>query len=717
MALTLQKRPPFGSTFVKGEDAEIIKDMNKAIAAGIDFYAEEHSRVEENSAYERGEQWRKGDADRQLERERPAFALNSLVKIINSIANREIMDRIVPSVHGRTPDDNGVAESFNEACRWQRDMSETEHEESMAFRQCVASGYGVMHKYWSESALDGFGMIADEELPLWYMLVDPTARKQNLTDRRWHACGKYVPVKDLDEWYGSTSTKNSAFLKKIASGSALSQSGSNSTHSGNLMSWGWGDISAGRWFRQKEQEIFIVEYEWLEKKNVYKVAYPEQLDQIMEMVSDPQGEIPYGVDPETQEPITMPVSEWQQMEVEEKNAFMINLLADTKLMVIEEKKEFDAINAMYQSLTGEDIEFVRKPREYTKYAIRVADRILEKGIRPMGFTYEFMTGLPFEKRDGKRFYGMIDVTKGPQDMKNVFFSNALALWMTSPKQNLLIEEGALENPDKFVNDYAKLSGIHIVPDGFVAGQRFMQMQPNTFPPMLQEMIQIASNAVEEQFGLSSVETGSQSDMRRVSGTAVTAARQASNTILAIFFDSLRRYRKRYGMMNVKFIQSVYDVKQIARIIGDEAAAGLKGASEWPEINRVDIKIDESPTSVSEQMETVDFLTRTGTLDKWIANGTITSEDAIDLMVNLPQSTREKIKANAAGQSQLKQQLQSMQSEVEKMTKEKEMWKNFLLTIDRGGEISAAWNAMSSLAEQMIAQSEQAAQQGQEEQPQ
>ena len=333
------------------------------------------------------------------------------------------------------------------------------------------------------------------------------------------------------------------------------------------------------------------------------------------------------------------------------------------------------------------------------------------------FTYELLTGLPFEQRDGKKFYGMIDVTKGPQDMKNVFFSNALALWMTSPKQNLLIEEGALDNPDKFVNDYAKLSGIHIVPDGFIAGQRYQQMQPNSFPPMLQEMIQIASNAVEEQFGLSSVETGSQSDMRRVSGTAVTAARQASNTILAIFFDSLRRYRKRYGMMNVKFIQSVYDVQQISRIIGDEAAAGLKDASEWPETNRVDIKIDESPTSVSEQMETVDFLTRTGTLDKWIANGTITSEDAIDLMVNLPQSVRERIKANAAGQNQLKQELQSAQGEVEKMAKEKEMWKNFILTIDRGGEILAAWNAMSGLAEQMIAQSEQAAQEGQGEEQQ
>lgn len=717
MSLMLQQKPPFGSTNVKGEDAQIISEMDKAIGTGCDFWVEEHRRVEENATYERGDQWRKGDADRQLERERPAFALNSLVKIINSIANREIMDRIVPAIYGRTSDDNGIAEAFNEMCRWQRDSAETEHEESMAFRQCVASGYGVMHKYWDESALDGFGMIRDEELPLWYMLVDPKARKQNLADRRWHICGKYVPLSELQEWYGSTSTKNATWLKKLASGSVLTGGGSGGTHAGNLLSWAWNDISAGRWFRQKEQEIFIVEYEWLEKKMVYKVAYPIALEQMTSIISDPQGEIPYGVDPETQEPMTMPVSEWQMMEVEEKNAFMLNLLTDTKLMVIDDKKEFDGINAMYQGLTGEDIEFVRKPREYTKYAIRVADRILEKGIRPMGFTYELLTGLPFEQRDGKKFYGMIDVTKGPQDMKNVFFSNALALWMTSPKQNLLIEEGALDNPDKFVNDYAKLSGIHIVPDGFIAGQRYQQMQPNSFPPMLQEMIQIASNAVEEQFGLSSVETGSQSDMRRVSGTAVTAARQASNTILAIFFDSLRRYRKRYGMMNVKFIQSVYDVQQISRIIGDEAAAGLKDASEWPETNRVDIKIDESPTSVSEQMETVDFLTRTGTLDKWIANGTITSEDAIDLMVNLPQSVRERIKANAAGQNQLKQELQSAQGEVEKMAKEKEMWKNFILTIDRGGEILAAWNAMSGLAEQMIAQSEQAAQEGQGEEQQ
>jgi hypothetical protein len=99
----------------------------------------------------RGEQWLSGDAERQATREKPALALNSLVKVVNAVANREIMDRIVPRVYGRNKEDNGFAQVLDAASNWQRDVSETEHEETMAFRNCVTSGYGVMHKWWDSA--------------------------------------------------------------------------------------------------------------------------------------------------------------------------------------------------------------------------------------------------------------------------------------------------------------------------------------------------------------------------------------------------------------------------------------------------------------------------------------------------------------------------------------------------------------------------------------
>ena len=163
---------------------KILNNVNGWIREGVDHCEPKHRRSEDNNNMVRGEQWLSGDAERQANRERPALALNSLVKVVNAVANREIMDRIQPRVYGRGKEDNGFAQVLDSACNWQRDVSETEHEETMAFRNCVTSGYGVMHKWWDAAPMDGKGIARDEEIPIWYMLWDSRARKQNLVDRK-----------------------------------------------------------------------------------------------------------------------------------------------------------------------------------------------------------------------------------------------------------------------------------------------------------------------------------------------------------------------------------------------------------------------------------------------------------------------------------------------------------------------------------------------------
>src|SRR5690606_34970862 len=138
------------------------------------------------------------------------------------------------------------------------------------------------------------------------------------------------------------------------------------------------------------------------------------------------------------------------------------------------------------------------------------DHVLEHGERPAGFTYEFLTGFPHETQSGMDWFGMVDVAKGAQDFKNKFFSNMLTLYMMSPKQHMMIEEGAIGDPDAFMNEMGKLSGVSFVPDGFIASGRYTIVEAPSFPPMLREMLQYADQAVMDVFGLSSIEMGTQS---------------------------------------------------------------------------------------------------------------------------------------------------------------------------------------------------------------
>lgn len=708
----------FKNLYKKGsEEQTIIEMINTFIRDGVPACETEHKRCESNARMERGFQWEEGDAAKQLERDRPALPLNSLLKLVNAIANREIMDRIVPRVYGREDSDAGIAEALDEACRWQRDTAETEHEESMAFRKCVASGYGVMHKHWDPLAFDGDGMIIDEEVPLWYMLWDPRARKQDLVDRKWHICGKFVDLDDLKEEYGDISKANRLFVAGRKLGAAFQVSQDGPTRSGGVFSSGtWGQILGNRWASTSSREQFVIEAEWQAIKTYYKVAYPVQFDDLVGLLTDPNYQMEIGIDPTTQEPLYFTAQEFQQMPPDEQSGLINSFLSNTEIRKYTTRKEFEPFMEQYENITGLPFEDFRKEQKRVyKFAIVTDGVVLDHGERPMGFTYEFMTGFPFETREGMQWYGMVDVAKGPQDMKNVFFSNLLTIYMTSPKQHLLVEEGALNDPDQFLDEYAKVSGVSIVPNGFIQSNRFMQLQPPHFPSMTKELIEIAEGAVQETFGLSSIEMNEQGDLRRVSGNVVSAAKQASNTLLAVLFDALRRYRKRWGLMSVRFIMEFYTPEDIARMIGEEAASPLQGVTDWPSIYKFDIKIDESPTSVTEQMRTADFLTRNGTIDNWMGQGFLDFEDAIEFFPDIPKVKRDKIKEKWAAKREEQNQIQQLQGQIDQLSKRQEALFNFIKSQPMGPDIVKAFELLEILAEEKAQELQQ--QQEQEQAPQ
>lgn len=694
---------------------KIMHNVNGWIREGVDHCEPKHRRSEDNNNMVRGEQWLQGDAERQASREKPALALNSLVKVVNAVANREIMDRIVPRVYGRNKEDNGFAQVLDSACNWQRDVSETEHEETMAFRNCVTSGYGVMHKWWDAAAMDGKGIVRDEEIPIWYMLWDSRARKQNLVDRKWHICGKYVPLDEVEQEFGDLNRQTKQMFRSVKDDAGFNiEPDGYVGPTGALGAGTWGQITSNRWVTSSRREIFLVEAEWQELEKFYKVAYPVKFDEFVAMATDPQGVMSLGEDPNTGQPIQITNEQYSQMEPEQQRQWMLSVLDETEVKHYDSLADFDPFVQQFEAIVGEDFEDYRREKRYVyKYAIVTNGTVLDHGDRPMGFTYEFLTGFPHETRESTDHFGMVDIAKAPQDFKNVFFSNLLTVYMTSPKQHLLIEEGSLNDVDRFLDEYAKVTGVSIVPNGFIGGNRFKELEKPSFPPMLAELIQLTEDSVEKSLGLSSIESNSQDDLRRVSGNVVQAAKQASNTLLAILFDALRRYRRRWGMLNIKFITLCYSPQDFNNIIGEELVPYIKDMTDWPNLS-FDIKIDESPTSVTEQMETIDFLTRTGTLDNWKNSGDLEFEDIMDLMVQIPQSTRDKILQRREERGVKQQELQQLQQQMQQAQQQYENLLKFVQSNQGGAAIVAQYNLVEGLAQQkadeMAAQQEQQTQQ-------
>lgn len=685
---------------------EITEKVYSFISEGTSHCEEKHRRCEEDQKYVGGIQWAAGDLYRQMMRERPAVPFNSIKKAVEAVANREIVERFVPKVFGREPADSGIANVLDEACRWQRDMSESEHASSMAVRSMVMSGYGCMHKYWSPTALDGEGLIIDEDVPVWNMLWPTRARQMNLADRRWHVSGKWVTVEEAEAMYGDTSRQASNYFKKHTVTSVLqdttTQLDPSTRHFGALS---WGDVRNGQWINLASSELFIVEAEWIETDFFYKAAISPKFDALYDFLAGFTDQFEIAPAQDEQSPPQMIMKDqYDQMLPDDQRVFKEQMLADSEIVRLETRDELNSLLDRYQFVMNEDFEDYRKvQKDVVRYAILTGDMVWDYGTRPFGFTYEFLTGWPVETREGIDFIGMVDVAKGPQDYKNALLSNMLAMYMSSPKQPLIIEEGALENPDAFLDQIARPSGVAFVPDGFIASQRYMTLQSPSFPPMAQELLQLTSAGVEEVFGLSSIDLNAQGDLRRVSGNVVQAAKTAGNTIVAVLFDAIRRFRRRFGLLNVRFIQDRYSPDQIIRIIGSDKAPDLEPSSNWGEVNRYDIKIDEEPVSASERIELIDKLTRTGDLGNWVSQGHIDFDTMLDLLPYIPESVKRKIREKAAEKDQKQQEIQQKDDEIKSVKDTLNLWFSLVKTLPQQSQIMQQFSALQAVAQQAEAE--------------
>lgn len=658
-------------------EKEILEDLQRCISEGDSHCPDKHTRNEENGFYARGEQWTKEDLYRQKEKERPAVPWNSVFKILHAIANREMIERFSPKVFGASSKDGGVADVLNEACRWQRKVAYSEHFESMAFRSAALSGYGCMHKFWSPGAMNGDGMIADEDVPIWEMLWPVAARQTNLSDRRWHLRGKWMDIDTIDALFGDGSPKARKKIKNWKGAGKLGVliGGEVSQQIKPLeIVFGWDAVRAGQWINKAKEQVFVVEYEWIDVEKTYKAIIPERAydwiafnaGQPIAYMIPPQQE---GEDPQQGQ---MTYDQYLQMDLGQQDQFKEMILGETKVETFNTKQELMAFVDAYENATKEDFtNYEVKPKEVVKFAIVSDNTVLEYGERPMGFTYHFITGFPFETKDGMDFFGVVDIVKGPQDYKNALLSNMLAMYMSSPKSPILVEKGAVPNLDELANKLASPSGLVTVPNGFIQSGKFMVLPAPTFPEMAKELLALTTSGVEESIGLSSIDMNTQGDLRRISGTVVQAAKTASNVIVAALFDALRMFRKQYGLCNIKFIHRMYSIEEIIRIVGEEKMEDVQTLPEdWGDIFRYDIVIDEQPSSPSEMMELVDFLTRTGTLDRWLGSGYIAFEDVLRIMPQIPESEKRQMLKNKTLKDQLmqsSQQLKQIQEMSQAMT--------------------------------------------------
>lgn len=311
------------------------------------------------------------------------------------------------------------------------------------------------------------------------------------------------------------------------------------------------------------------------------------------------------------------------------------------------------------SIEAMNIPHVEQKRRVYKKAY-VADGVLleEKnlGVQKSGFTYKCMTGA--RDRNANTFFGLVNLMLDPQRFANKWLSQITHILNKSAKGGLIAEQDAFLNPKTAAETWAKAETITWTAPGAVSGNKIQPKPETPFPEGYGKLLEFAINSINDVPGVSTEllgltgtnQPGILEDMRKKAGV----------TILAVFFDSIRLYRKDQGRLMVEYIREYLSDGRLIRIVGDDGAKYVPLTRD-PAALEYDVIVDESATSPNAKERTFALLT---SLAPVLQQAGVPLPPAILDYSPLPSALVEKWKEHIKQSQQLPPQVQVMVAQMQ-----------------------------------------------------
>lgn len=266
--------------------------------------------------------------------------------------------------------------------------------------------------------------------------------------------------------------------------------------------------------------------------------------------------------------------------------------------------EHQTLQQRVQALGMPALQSVKKTRRRYMQAFVCGATVLQEGPAPGNrFTFHFITAK--RDRNGGTWYGIVKPMMDPQRWANKFFSQVLHIVNTNAKGGLLIEDDAIDNLQKFKDEWARADSVSIVNSGALAQGKIQPKAPPAIPQSLNDMLQFSISSMRDVTGIN-LELLGMAD-RQQAGVVEAQRKQAAMTVLASLFDGLRRYRKEQGRTLAAFITEYLSDGRLVRIVGGDGAERYVPLVRDQAAMRYDVVVDEAPASVNQKERTFALL--------------------------------------------------------------------------------------------------------------
>jgi hypothetical protein len=492
--------------YPKLDEKTVIEEFQRRASASAAHSKDWRDEAKELYDFVAGRQWDADDEAKMKEQNRPMVTFNLVAKFLDAVAGLQINNRQEIRCYPRRPGAAQVSEIANGALSWCRDQCGAEYEETDAGHDCLLVGMGWIEDFYDDTR-GPEATIAQERRDCLEMLWDPTARKKNLTDRRWQARLKRMTRDEYIETFGEEPTGSVAVAGLSAD-----------------------DIDAGVQVINKPQNYTGDDRGGSDTHGQFMVA--DYQFWCLHPVWDVQANIP-GVGPQSQR---FSHEEWQQLSPQ--------LVAAG----IQHEAARSNVRQHYRCwITGDGI---------------------KNGIRLLPtFTYHAITG----KRDRNKnlWYGLGRNLKDPQRWVNAFFSSIIWQLMVNPKGGVMMEENAVTDQAEFEDSWADPSKVSWLADGALVAGKVQAKPAATYPQGMDRLMTFSLDALPGVSGINAELLGLTD--RQQPGVVEAQRKQGALAIVAWYFDALRRYYQEAGRVMLGMIRDFLADGRLIRIVGKEGA--------------------------------------------------------------------------------------------------------------------------------------------------
>lgn len=169
---------------------------------------------------------------------------------------------------------------------------------------------------------------------------------------------------------------------------------------------------------------------------------------------------------------------------------------------------------------------------------------------------------------------------------------------TSAKGGVLYESDAFANPRKALEDWAKPDAAIEMKKGALVQGAVEERVAKNYPQGLDRIMEFIWTNLPQTSGINMELLGLVE--RDQPGVLEAQRKKAGYAILAIFFDSLRRYRKMKGRVRLYFIQNYISDGRLIRIKGKDSTQQYVPLVRQKDTATYDVIVDEAPMSPNQK---------------------------------------------------------------------------------------------------------------------